>query len=285
METKNAGLIDLHVHVFPERMFEAVWKQFDSFGWGFHREYADQIRQTLTAHGVTRAVAMSYPHKVGVGKPLNRFMETLGQPGTMFLPFASAYPDDDDFRETVDHALDSPHLHGFKFQPLVQRFDVNDPRLDYLYENCLERAFPITMHIGSGPVANEFVGIDHFRKLMRRFERLRVCVPHMGWTEFDEFLLLMDDHPNMFLDTAVINIIDQRIDTTYTVERERLMRHVDRICFGSDWPLIHYEYQTALDSVQRFGFTPEAYQQVMHDNAVRFLRIDRSVLGQTERTA
>jgi len=173
MEIERIQIIDLHVHLFPERMFEAVWQQFTSRGWGFHREYVPQIKQTLRAHGVTHAVGLSYPHKSGVAKPLNGFMETLGASESMFLPFASVYPDDPDFREIVDHALDSPHLHGFKFQPLVQRFDINHVRLDYLYEKCLERDFPITMHIGSGPVANEFVGIDHFRKLMRRFERLR----------------------------------------------------------------------------------------------------------------
>jgi predicted TIM-barrel fold metal-dependent hydrolase len=243
-------------------------------GWGFHEEYAEQIKQTLRAHGVSRAVCLSYPHKVGVARPLMRFMETLGRSDTMFLPFASVYPADDDFREIVDYALDSPHFYGFKFQPLVQRFDVNDPRLDYLYESCLERSFPVTMHIGSGPIANEFVGIAHFRKLMRRFELLRICVPHMGWTEFDEFLLMMDDHPNMFFDTAVINITDHGIDTTYTVEAERLIRHGDRVCFGSDWPLVHWDYQTALDSVERFGFSPEMWQKVMGDNAMRFLNVD-----------
>ncbi len=269
----DPGIIDQHVHVFPERMFGAVWEHFKSMGWGFHKEYAEKIKQTLSAHGVSHAVGLSYPHKVGVAKSLIRFMETLGQTDMMFLPFVSVYPDDDDFRETVDYALDSPYLYGFKFQPLVQRFDVNDSRLDYLYERCLERNFPITMHIGSGPITNDFVGIGHFRKLMRRFAQLRICVPHMGWTEFEEFLLMMGDYPNMFLDTAVINITDHAIDTTYPVEGERLIPHADRVCFGSDWPFVHYDYQTALDSVKRFGFPLEMLQKVMRNNAMRFLNM------------
>ncbi len=273
MGTKNPKIIDLHVHAFPARMQKAVWEYFKSVGWGFHEEYTEQIRKTLRNHGVTNAVVLSYPHKAGVAKSLNQFMETLGQSDMMLLPFASVYPDDDDFRETVDDALKSPHLYGFKFQPLVQRFDVNDSRLDYLYKKCLEHDFPITMHIGSGPTANEFVGFGHFNKLMKRFEQLRICVPHMGWTEFEEFLLMMDDHPNMFLDTAVINVKDQLIDTTYPVKPERLLRHADRVCFGTDWPLVHYDYQTALDSVKKFNFPPDIHQKVMYDNAVRFLKL------------
>ncbi|MBW1787409.1 MAG: amidohydrolase [Deltaproteobacteria bacterium] len=274
MEENKSGTIDLHVHIFPDRMFEAVWKRFKSLGWGFQEEYIEQIRQTLIAHGVVRAAGLSYAHKAGVAGSLNRFMETLGRSDPMFLPFASVYPNDDDFRQTVDHAIESSHLYGFKFQPLAQLFDVNDARLDYLYERCLERDFPITMHIGSGPTASELVGINHFRKLIRRFEMLRICVPHMGWTEFDEFLRLMDDHPNMFFDTAVINIVDHRLDSRYPVPPQRLARYADRICFGSDWPFVHYDYQTSLDSVKRFGFSPEDCQKVMYDNAVRFLKID-----------
>ncbi|MBU2551384.1 MAG: amidohydrolase, partial [Proteobacteria bacterium] len=177
-------------------------------------------------------------------------------------------------KEYVDKALASPHLYGFKFQPLVQRFDVNDFRLDYLYRACIESRTPITMHIGSGPIANEFVGIGHFRKLMRRHPELRVCVPHMGWTEFDEFLRLMDDHPNMFLDTAVINVeAGPDMDTGYPVEPERLTKYADRVCFGSDWPLVSWDYQTALDSVRRFGFDADAIEAVMGRNALRFLGV------------
>lgn len=269
----SPGFIDMHVHIFPDRMFDAVWRRFESFGWGFHREYLGRIEQTLSAHGVTRAVGLSYAHKTGIAETLNRFMESVGESRTMFIPFASVYPDDDDFRNCVDHAFTSPHLFGFKFQTLVQEFDVNYPKLDYLYERSLESDFPIVMHIGSGPFANEFVGVSHFRKLMRRFPELRICVPHMGWTEFDEFLDMMDDHPNMFLDTAVINIIHQDTDINYTGSLERLRDFTDRICFGSDWPLVDWEYQTALDSVKRFGFNDEAYSRVMRHNALRFLKM------------
>ncbi len=88
LATPAPGIIDLHVHVFPDRMFEAVWKRFKSVGWGFQREYIDQISKTLIAHGVVRAVGLSYAHKVGVAKPLNCFMETVARTDPMFLRFA-----------------------------------------------------------------------------------------------------------------------------------------------------------------------------------------------------
>ena len=229
MEPQMKGIIDLHVHIFPERMFQAVWKYFESRGWDVHHEQVGHIQSTLSFYGVSRAVGLSYPHKVGIAESLNRFMESVGRDYSMFLPFASVHPEDTDFRSYVDYALDSPRIHGFKFQPLVQRFDVNDPRLDYLYEQCLERDVPIIMHIGSGPYSNEYVGPDHFQKLMRRFDRLRICVPHMGAPEYDVFLSMMDDHPRMFLDTTMINTPTDLFDTSFTGSREMLGCPPDKI--------------------------------------------------------
>lgn len=265
--------IDLHVHVFPEKLFQAIFDYFEFFGWKVHHQLAGEIEETLIAHGITGAVALSYPHKKGVAAPLNRFMADLPNEHPLFIPFASLFPDDDDFRAYVMEALDSPRIFGFKFQPLVQRIDINDPRLDYLYDACIERDFPLTIHIGSGPISMEFVGFSHFKRLMERYPLLRVCVPHMGLTEYTDFLHMLEDHPNMFLDTTMINTHTTVFDTTYYGDMEKLKKFADRICFGSDWPIVPYDYSEAIESVSRFGFTPEEEERIFHDNALRFLNL------------
>jgi predicted TIM-barrel fold metal-dependent hydrolase len=273
MNKQPHGIIDLHVHIFPKRMFEAVWNYFETRGWPVHHEHVETIIDTLQSHGVDCAVGLSYPHKTGVAKPLNRFMEDVGRKYPFFKPFASVHPDDEDFQSYVDQAFESPHIFGFKFQPLVQGYDVNDPRLDYLYQGCLEREFPITMHIGTGPIGNEFVGPDHFRRLMERFPELRVCVPHMGGPEYDEFLSMMGDYPNMWLDTTMINTPFDLVDLSFQGYQNLLMKYADRICYGSDWPNVPYSYRDALGSVANFGFSEEDYEKVMRANGRRFLGI------------
>ena len=266
-------MVDLHAHVFPERMFSAVWRYFEQRGWGVHRQQAAGVARTLADHGVQRAVALSYPHKVGVAGPLNAFMASLGEQLELFLPFASVHVDDEDLRQCVDHALASPHLHGFKFQPLVQRFDINHPRLDYLYQACLEADFPLLMHLGTAPVANQFVGHAHFARLMQRFEGLRVCVAHMGAFEYDAFAGMLEHHPRLYLDTTMINTRTDLFDTTWRGDPERLRRHADRVCFGSDWPNVPYEYAEALRSVARFPLGPDEVAGVLGANALRFLKL------------
>jgi len=265
-------IADLHVHLFPVPMFMAVWEYFETRGWSVHREHVEAVDRTLAAHGVEVATALSYPHKPGVARPLNRFMESVGQRFPRFRPFASVHVEDEDLEDEIRRVFESPHLHGFKFQPLVQRFDVNDRRLDPLYQGCLELEVPLIMHMGTAPISNEFVGFAHFRRLIERYPELRVCVAHMGGFEFDEFLGLLDDHPNMYLDTTMINVTTDLFDTSWRGDAERLARHADRICFGSDWPNVPYDYQEALDSVPRFPLSAEAQKLVRWDNALQFLK-------------
>lgn len=266
-------IVDLHVHLFPPRMFEAIWKYFEDRNWRVHREQVDAVAATLGRHGVDLATGLSYPHGRGVAASLNRFMESVGARVPLFRPFASVHVDDEDLHREVDLAIASPNLHGFKFQPLVQKFDMNDPRLDYLYRSCLEADFPLLIHAGTAPLASPHVGHGHFSRLMSRFPGLRVCVAHMGGAEFDPFLRLLDEYPLLFLDTAMINTRTDLFDNRWTGDKERLAAHWDRICFGSDWPNVPYSYQDALDSVELFPLPDSTRQAILCDNALRFLNV------------
>ncbi len=267
-------ILDLHLHAFPPRMFEAVWRFFEGRDWTVQRQQAAEIAATLAAHGVERAVALNYPHKPGVARSLNQFGMDLAVEHPVFLPFASVHVEDADLRAVTDEALASPHLYGFKFQPLVQAFDVNDPRLDYLWEACLEADFPLLLHLGTAPYANEWVGLHHFDRLLSRYPDLRVCVAHMGAFEVDGFLERLERYPRMVMDTAMINVQTDLFDTRWQGDTQRLRRHVDRICYGSDWPNVPYPYEEALQSLRRFPFDADALPALYADNARRFLKLD-----------
>ncbi len=266
-------IVDLHVHLFPRRMFIAIWDYFESRSWPVHREHVDQIAKTLAAHGVSRAVGLSYPHKPKMARQLNRFMAQTGEQLPLFHPFASVFPDDEDFADTVEEVFSSSGLYGFKFHPLVQKFDLNDSRLDGLYELCLHQDFPLLVHAGTAPESNPYVGFTHFKRLMQRFPELRICVAHMGGFEFDAFLSALDDFPKMYLDTTMINTRTDLFDTTWRGNARHLERHADRLCYGSDWPNVPYPYQEALDSVARFPLPEEKTQAILGKNALRFLRL------------
>ncbi|MCB1155399.1 amidohydrolase [bacterium] len=273
-ENGNQRYFDAHLHVFPPRMFEAIWRWFDDLDWKVHRQTLDEILATLNAHNVIDAIVLSYAHKPGVARPLNDYMKMLGEQYPMLYPFGSVHPEDGDLDEYVREALDSPHIYGFKFQPMVQRYDVNDRRLDGFYAACQEHNFPITMHLGSAPYPCEFLGPEHFRRLMTRFPELRVCVAHMGGPEYSDFLAMLDDYPNVFMDTTMICTRTDLFDNRWHGDEQALRRHAHRVLYGSDWPNVPYGYQEVIDSVPRFPFTPGQLPGVYYDNVRRYLRLD-----------
>ena len=80
-EAVPAGLppvIDAHVHLFPDWLFEPIWQWFDAFGWPVRYKLgAERIVEFLTERGVDRIVGLHYAHKPGVAADLNKYMQGL----------------------------------------------------------------------------------------------------------------------------------------------------------------------------------------------------------------
>ncbi|MCZ7583914.1 MAG: amidohydrolase [Deltaproteobacteria bacterium] len=71
---------------------------------------------------------------------------------------------------------------------------------------------------------------------------------------------MLDDYPEMYLDTTMINTVTDLFPNTWTGDAEKLARHADRVMFGSDWPNVPYAYADALASVPRFPLPPDAHR-------------------------
>ncbi|HZI08906.1 MAG TPA: amidohydrolase, partial [Myxococcus sp.] len=54
-------VVDSHVHLFPDRVFEAVWRWFDQYGWPIrYKLHTPQVVSFLLSRGVSRVVALHY---------------------------------------------------------------------------------------------------------------------------------------------------------------------------------------------------------------------------------
>lgn len=71
-------VVDAHVHLFPDRVFQAIERWFDQHGWPIrHRLSAQGVVDFLRDRGIKRVVGLSYAHKLGMARALNRFMADL----------------------------------------------------------------------------------------------------------------------------------------------------------------------------------------------------------------
>lgn len=264
-------LIDSHVHLFPPRVFAAIWRWFDRHAWNVaHRIEAEEIVGRLVAAGVDRLVGLCYSHVPDMARDLNRFMADLGRAHAAVIPFGTVLPGEPDEAAIIDEAL-RLGLRGFKLHCHVQKLTPDDARLDYVYRRAADAGVPVVIHAGRAPCLEGY-GVDPAalcdvaatRRMLERHPRLTMIVPHLGADQEAAHFALLDQFPNLYLDTtmAVAGGLGPDADPA------PLARHAERILFGTDFPNIPYGWRHELDWLR--AHVPEpALGRILGGNAAR----------------
>jgi uncharacterized protein len=268
--------IDVHVHLHPPRIAQAIERYFVEHqgGWvNAHPFDPDQVAATLAKAGVTRYCVFSYAHKPGIARSINAWLASTaaGLPGA--IPLGTVHAGDPELEAVVDEALAAGHA-GFKLHLSVQRFAADAPALDPFYARLEQEQRLLIVHAGTAPYRDRFTGVEGFTAVMRRFPRLRACVAHLGTFEHEAFLAMTEAFPHLYVDTAMALAPaaapwiggDGR-----AIPDALLLRHQDRILFGSDFPLIPYEYEEERRWADDRGLPEDVRRKIFHDNALRFL--------------
>lgn len=264
-------LVDTHVHLFPDRLFEAIWRYFvTNYGWGvLHRLYWRECLAYLRERGVGPIVYSNYAHRPGIAPGLNDWnLQVLAETPNLYC-FAAFHPGDADCLAMAASLLEHPRILGFKLHLLVQRFYPHDERLFPLYEMVMAKGKRILFHAGTGPAGNEFVGIAHFKKLLARYPDLRAIVAHMGGLEYGAFGELLAAHPGIFLDTAFAYL--PGLGAVCDLEAKFLEKNRERILYGSDFPNILFPREAEIDALLGLGLSRAFYDAVFRDNGLRLI--------------
>lgn len=269
----RAGVIDAHVHLFPDRLFEAIWGWFDAHAWPIrYRLRSEQVIEFLATRGVGRVVGLHYAHKPGMAEALNRYVLDLARRFPEVIPTATVFPGEPGARELLRRAF-GEGARGVKIHCHVQRLAPDDPRLDEVYEEATSAGAPVVIHAGREPASPAYgvdtralCSVDAVDRTLGRHPGLTLVVPHLGADEYAEYEALLDRHPRLFLDTtmAIAGYIPGR-----GPDLGVLARRADRLLYGSDFPDLPYAWSRELSVVERTGLPPEAARQVLEDNARR----------------
>jgi len=266
---------DVHVHLHPERLAEAIQRHFARDGWvATHSWEPSAVASALRAHGVERFCFFSYAHKPGMARDLNRWAAATARDLPGAIPLGTLHPDDADVVKIAHEALDELRLAGFKFHCSVQRFRVDDSRLFPIYERAQSEGHVFLWHAGTLPYRDGFTGLGYVRAILDRFPSLRVCVAHMGYFEPDGFLALTEEFEHVYLDTtmALAPVAARYVGgNPAAVTNAQLLRHQDRILFGSDFPLIPYAYEEERRWAVDRGLPQAVRRKIFYANALRFL--------------
>lgn len=265
-------LVDFHVHLFPDRLFDAIRRQFIAdYGWSvLHPLYWRECLSHLRERGVGPVVYSNYAHRKGIAQGLNDWNRTILTELPDLYCFAAFHPDDEDGLAMAADLLDHPHVLGFKLQLLVQRFFPDDERLFPLCELVVAKKKRLLFHVGTGPVGNPFVGVAPFRRLLARYPDLPATVAHMGALEYAAFGELLADHPGICLDTAFAFL--PKLGAMFNLGNDFLEANRGRILYGSDFPNIILPRGDEIDTLLGLDLSQDFYDAVFRDNGLRLIR-------------
>jgi predicted TIM-barrel fold metal-dependent hydrolase len=276
-------IIDFHTHFFPARLFDAIFAWFQTYAWPIqYQKHADELIAILKTQGVSRCVTLHYPHKAGMASALNAFAHELGKKYSDFvIPFGSVHPDDGDLPAILEKCFTEYQFKGLKIHCHVQRVAPEDDRLTPLYEICAEHKKIVLIHCGDAPNfkdrpingygfdVDEVSGLKRFAKVLKRFPEVTFVVPHLGLSEIEGFVNLLNDHENLYLDTAMA--ISKYFPNI--IKTEWLTDHADRILFGTDFPIIPYDWSREKENLLAMELGQEITNQIFYENAARLLAL------------
>ncbi|MBD3350881.1 MAG: amidohydrolase family protein [Candidatus Lokiarchaeota archaeon] len=281
--TYTSPIIDAHVHMFPDNLFDAIWKYFKRNYWDISKEiYSNEIPSFLSQYNVQYHTSLLYAHKPNISRDLNDWVRFISKSYSQIIPFGTIHPEDKYFSEELERILSPDKLDftGLKLQLMVTDFDPNISRLEEMYEKLLEYDKVLVLHIGNGPTADHcrnkslgmspHVGIKKLRPVLLSYPKLKLQIPHLGATEYGEMFNLAKEYKNIFFDTAMV-LIDHKVFPS-GLERESMIDDVkglqNRILFGSDFPNIPYNYSFCLNETLQLDLPIGIIEKILYKNAL-----------------
>ncbi|MFH1465434.1 MAG: amidohydrolase family protein [Pseudomonadota bacterium] len=267
------GVVDAHVHLFPDELYASIWEWFRRHGWPIrYRLTAPQVVEFLLGRGIRHVVGLQYAHKPGVARRLNRFMADLCRQYPQLTGLASVLPGEEGAAEILQEAF-SEGLSGVKLHAHVQCFDMDSPGMHAVYAACRSAGKPLVMHVGREPKSPaydcdpyELCSAERLERVLKEYPGLRVCVPHLGADEFQAYADLLERYDTLWLDTTMMlaDYLPIRNLPALTALR------ADRVMYGTDFPHIPYAWDRELKRLAAMGLPEGLLGRILGENAAEF---------------
>jgi len=231
---------------------------------------AEEVLAFLLSRGVAHVVALQYAHRPGVAVRLNPFMAGICAPFDRVSGMATVFPGEPGAAGILEAALDAG-LAGVKLHAHVQCFAIDGPAMATVYEVCQANDKPLLMHVGREPKSAayacdpyELCRVDLVETVLRRYPRLRLCVPHLGADEFSAYRRLLTEYDNLWLDTTMT--LADYLPIGGDLPPIETFRP-DRVMFGSDFPNIPYAWDREIKKLAAMGLDASFLAGLLGKNA------------------
>lgn len=265
-------VVDAHVHLFPDGVFEAVWRWFEQYGWPIrYKLHTPQVVSFLLSRGVHRVVALHYAHKPGMARGLNAYIAEVARAEPRVLGLATVLPGEEGAAEILAEAF-AAGLKGVKLHCHVQCFAPDAPALHEVYAACARAGRPLVMHAGREPASPHYkcdvyalCSAERVERVLKDYPGLKLCIPHLGADEFDAYERLLERHDNLWLDTTMA------VAGYLPIPLPLRLLHVrpERILYGTDFPNLPYAWDRELKQLLALELGDEVEAGLLGQNALQ----------------
>lgn len=166
-----------------------------------YRADEDVRVSTLREFGIRAYSSLVYPHKPDMAEWLNGWANDFAANHEDCLHTATFYPEES-ATAYVSRAIQAG-TRVFKSHIQVGDYSPMDSLLDGVWSQIADSQVPVIIHCGSGPAPGRYTGPEPIRALLHRFPSLPLIIAHMGMPEYEPFLDLAQEYPNVHLDTTM----------------------------------------------------------------------------------
>ena len=269
-------VVDAHVHLFPDAVFDALWKWFDTHAWPVrYKLRTPQVIRFLLDRGLSHVVALHYAHRPGMARALNTYIAEVCRTEPRVIGLATVFPGEPGAVQILEDAF-AAGLQGVKLHCHVQCFAPDAAELHELYATCAAHGRPLVMHAGREPKSNSYkvdpyalCAVERVERVLQDHPTLKLCVPHLGADEFDGYLRLLERHDNLWLDTTMMGADFFPID----VPLRAFAARPTRILYGTDFPNIPYAWDRELKHLTALKLAAHDEAALLGGNALRLFGV------------
>ncbi len=269
-------ICDAHIHLFPDRLMEAILHWFVKQGWTMpYRQPVEELLSYLKTIGISSAFVLGYVHKRDMSSGINLWLKDICQKHSWLHPYAAIHQEDPELESIISQALDEWNFPGVKIHTFVQKVAVNDERFWPMYRMLNDRRKGLILHLSGMPIESPYTRVEALWDVLKSFPNLKVTIAHMGLpNDFSLAIKLASNYPNVYLDTAFI-----LGNPRFPIQEEWLKAiesYPTKFIFGTDFPVMDYPPSDAIQALNQLPFTDEVKNLLLWDNAMRFLRTETS---------
>lgn len=195
-----------------------------------------------------------------------------------FIGFASVNPTLKDAPAVLEHAVRNLGLKGLKLHPPLQRFSPDDESVFPVYEKALELNIPVVFHVGTTPFG-PLCRLAHANPILIdevavRYPTLRIMLTHLGTLWHNEAFMVVEKHPNVYIDTAAYVYELPQLLTSDLLTRIGPGKFI----FGTDYPMPYtdrpHRMKDFVEAICALGFSDEIQHGLFRGNFERLLKGD-----------